>query len=49
MTLESLGLLKEQHDIILLTFPGEERHYEIEDLVYGVSDTRVTGPSEGTV
>ena len=30
-------------------FPGEERHYEIEDLVYGVSDTRVTWPSEGTV
>ena len=31
-----LGLLKEQYDIILLTFPGEERHYEIEDLVYGI-------------
>ena len=49
MTLELLALLKEQYDIILLEFPGEERHYEIEDLVYGVSDTRVTGPSEGTV
>ena len=49
MTLELLGLLKEQYDIILLEFPGEERHYEIEDLVYGVSDTRVTGPTEGTV
>ena len=49
MTLELLGLLKGQYDIILLAFPGEERHYEIEDLVYGVSDTRVTGPTEGTV
>ena len=49
MTLDSLGLLKEQYDIILLAFPCEERHYEIEDLVNGVSDTRVTGPSEGTV
>ena len=49
MTLELLGLLKEQYDILLLAFPGEERHYEIEDLVYGVSDTRVTGPTKGTV
>ena len=36
VTLELLALLKEQYDIILLAFPGEERHYEIEDLVYGV-------------
>ena len=36
MTLELLGLLKDQYDIILLAFPGEERHYQIEDLVYGV-------------
>ena len=55
MTQELLGLLKEQYYIILLAFPGEERHYEIEDLVYRVSrtepgsDTRVTGPSEETV
>ena len=49
MTLESLGLLKGQYDIILLAFPCEQRHYEIEDLVYGVRDTRVTGPTEGTI
>ena len=36
MTLELLAFLKDQYDIILLAFPGEERHYEIEDLVYGV-------------
>ena len=49
MTLELLGLLKGQYDIILSAFPREERHYQIEDLVYGVSDSRVTGPTEGTV
>ena len=41
MTLESQGHLKEQYDIILLAFSGEERHYEIEDLVYGVRHVNV--------
>ena len=36
VTIDLLNSVKEQFDIILLAFPDGPRHYEVEDMVYGV-------------